>query len=201
MSSSPQPFKVSIPDTDLAQLRDHLALTRLPDELDEAGWHYGAPLADVKRLVARWRDGYDWRVHEEEINKLPQFLYDIGVDGFGVLKVHYVHQRSEVVDAIPLLFVHGCTSIFGLSADGLAELILHTGPGHFLEVQKILPLLTAASPSHPSFHVVALSLPGFGFSEAPRKRGFKGAQYAEVRKFHLCASSMWLIGARRLGTS
>lgn len=55
------------------------------------------------------------------------------------------------------------------------------GPGNFTEVQKILPLLTAVSPNYPSFHVVAMSLPGFGFSEAPTKRGFKAAQYAEVR--------------------
>ena len=58
---------------------------------------------------------------------------------------------------------------------------MHVGPGHFLEVEKMLPLLTANSPEHPSFHVVAPSLPGFGFSEAPKKPGFKGPQYAEVR--------------------
>ena len=56
-----------------------------------------------------------------------------------------------------------------------------TGPGHFLEVEKMLPLLTASSPDHPSFHVVAPSLPGFGFSEAPKKPGFAGPQFAEVR--------------------
>ena len=54
------------------------------------------------------------------------------------------------------------------------------GPGHFLEVEKMLPLLTASSPDHPSFHVVAPSLPGFGFSEAPKKPGFAGPQFAEV---------------------
>ncbi len=54
------------------------------------------------------------------------------------------------------------------------------GPGHFLEVRKILPLLTATSPDHPSFHVVAPSLPGFGFSSGVNKMGFKGPQYAEV---------------------
>lgn len=54
------------------------------------------------------------------------------------------------------------------------------GPGHFLEVRKMLPFLTAGSPDHPAFHVVAPSLPGFGFSEAPGKPGFAGPQYAEV---------------------
>lgn len=55
-----------------------------------------------------------------------------------------------------------------------------SGPGHFLEVRKLLPYLTSSSPDHPSFHVVAPSLPGFGFSEAPHKPGFAGHQYAEV---------------------
>ncbi len=58
-----------------------------------------------------------------------------------------------------------------------------SGPGSFLEAKKIIPLLVASTPEHPSFHVVAPSLPGFGFSEAPKKKGFATAQYAEVR-FH-----------------
>jgi hypothetical protein len=56
----------------------------------------------------------------------------------------------------------------------------YIGPGSFLEVRKILPLLTSAPVGQPNFHVVALSLPGFGFSEAPTKKGFGAAQYAEV---------------------
>jgi hypothetical protein len=54
------------------------------------------------------------------------------------------------------------------------------GPGSFIEVRKILPLLTESSLEHPSFHVVALSLPGFGFSDPPTKKGFNLPQYAEV---------------------
>ena len=54
------------------------------------------------------------------------------------------------------------------------------GPGSFLEVRKILPLLTAVSQEHPNFNVVAMSLPGFAFSEGPKKKGFAAAQYAEV---------------------
>lgn len=59
------------------------------------------------------------------------------------------------------------------------------GPGHFMEVSKILPLLTASSEKHPSFHVVAFSLPGYGFSEAPKKKGFSVAQFAEVSRLLL----------------
>ncbi|KAH7913935.1 Alpha/Beta hydrolase protein [Hygrophoropsis aurantiaca] len=162
MSSAAEPFTLAIPDEQIAALRAKLELATFPDELQDAGWDYGAPLADIKRLVARWKDGYDWRAEEKRINdELPMFTTDIDVQGFGNLNIHFVHQKSTVVDAVPLLFVHGW-------------------PGSFLEVRKILPLLTATSPEHPSFHVVALSLPGYGFSEAPHQKGFGIEQYAEV---------------------
>jgi hypothetical protein len=63
-------------------------------------------------------------------------------------------------------------------------LIHFAGPGNFLEVRKILPLLVESSPDHPSFHVVALGIPGYGFSEAPKTKGFKLDQYAEVRALY-----------------
>ncbi len=102
------PFKLAVPDPDIDLLQKKLELVRFPDELDSAGWDYGAPLADVKRLTAHWKHGFDWRKTEAEINKLPMFTRDIEVDGCGTLNVHFVHQVSEVKGAIPLLFVHGC---------------------------------------------------------------------------------------------
>ncbi|KAI0071750.1 alpha/beta-hydrolase [Panus rudis PR-1116 ss-1] len=158
---SEQAFKVSVPDSELDFLRKKLELTRFPDELDEAGWDYGVPLADVRRLVARWKDGFDWRASEAAINALPQFTRDIEVEGYGNLNIHYVHSKSETQNAIPLLYVHGW-------------------PGHFVEVTKLLPLLTSPSSDFPAFHVVAPSLPGFGLSETTKKKGFAANQYAEV---------------------
>ncbi|KAK7057648.1 alpha beta-hydrolase [Favolaschia claudopus] len=156
------PYKISIPDALLERLHKKLELSTLPDELENSGWDYGVPLADIQRLVARWTNGYDWRHHEALLNtELPQFTRPISVDGHGTLAIHYVHQRSEVVGAIPLLFVHGW-------------------PGSFLEARKIVPLLTQKSVDHPSFHVVALGLPGFGFSEGASKSGFNIAQHAEI---------------------
>ncbi len=102
------PFVLSVPESDIDFLRKELEVTRFPDELDDAGWEYGVPLADIRRLVARWKGGFDWRASEADINMLPQFTQDIDVDGFGTLNIHYVHQRSTVKNAIPLLFIHGC---------------------------------------------------------------------------------------------
>ncbi|KAF8802595.1 alpha/beta-hydrolase [Phlegmacium glaucopus] len=161
-SQSEVSFSIAVPDERLSILQQKLALTTFPDELEDAGWDYGAPLADIRRLVSRWKEGYDWRKHEAQLNAdLPQFTKDIEVEGHGTLNIHYIHKKSEVVDAIPLLFVHGW-------------------PGSFIEVRKILPLLVHADAEHPSFHVVALSLPGYGFSEAPKKSGFALTQFAEV---------------------
>jgi len=107
--SQATPFKIEISDEQLKQLQEKLKASRLPDELIGAGDDYGAPLADLQRLLARWKDGYDWRKYEKQLNEeLPQFQQDIGVEGFGKLKIHYIHKRSEVRDAIPLLFLHGC---------------------------------------------------------------------------------------------
>ncbi|KAJ7243796.1 Alpha/Beta hydrolase protein [Mycena rebaudengoi] len=155
-------FSIAVSEASLENLRNKLALSRLPDELPGSGWEYGVPLAVLRRLLERWRDGYDWRHHEAQINSaLPQFVRPISVDGHGTLSIHYVHQRSSIPGAIPLLFVHGW-------------------PGSFIEARKILPLLVEGSADHPSFHVVILSLPGYGFSEGPSTQRFDMAQYAEV---------------------
>ncbi|KAH8981702.1 alpha/beta-hydrolase [Lactarius akahatsu] len=159
--TSEQPFKIAVSDDALTLLKRKLDDTRLPDEVSATGWAHGAPLADIRRLVSRWRDGYDWRTHERELNALPMFTRAVTVEGFGEMNVHYVHQRSAAKGAIPLLFVHGW-------------------PGSFLEVTKILPLLTAVSADHPSFHVVAPSLPGFAWSEGVLEKGFHAEHYAEL---------------------
>ncbi|KAF8869402.1 Alpha/Beta hydrolase protein [Infundibulicybe gibba] len=162
--SSETPFKISVSDEQLATLHKKLELAIFPDELEgmSPAGEYGSPLTDMRRLVAHWKDGYDWRKHEARLNEqLPQFTRDIEVEGFGSLNIHYIHKKSEVANAIPLLFVHGW-------------------PGSFFEATKILPLLSQASPDHPSFHVIAPSLPGYGFSAAPTKKGFGLSQYAET---------------------
>ncbi|KAF7365633.1 putative epoxide hydrolase [Mycena venus] len=155
-------FTVSVTDEAISLLYQKLKQTTFPDELRDAGWEYGVPLADLRRLVDRWTNGYDWRKHEAQLNaELPQFTRDIPVDGHGTLNIHYIHKRSEVEHAIPLLFVHGW-------------------PGSFIEARKIISLLTQHSQDHPSFHFVALSLPGYGYSQGPSQKKFGLDQYAEV---------------------
>lgn len=107
--SAIKPFKIAVPDADIEALKKRLELSAFPDDFDfSENWNYGVPLADIKRLASRWRDGFDWRAQEAKLNEIPQFTTKITVDGFDELEVHFVHQQSNNKDSIPLLFCHGC---------------------------------------------------------------------------------------------
>jgi pimeloyl-ACP methyl ester carboxylesterase len=158
------PFRISVPDSQISDLKDRLSRARFPDELDAAAWDLGSPLADVQRLARYWGEAFDWRRAEARLNEFPQFTTALQADGFEPLRIHFIHQRSSAPGAIPLLYVHGW-------------------PGSFYEGTKIIgPLAQGGGDGVPAFHVVAPSLPNYGFSEGSKKRGFAIAQYAEV--FH-----------------
>lgn len=146
------PFRIAIPDTDLADLRERLARTRWPDELPGVGWSYGAPAAYIRELAEYWRTGYDWRAQEAALNEFPQFTTEI--DG---QNVHFLHVRSPEPDALPLIVTHGW-------------------PGSVVEFMKIIGPLTdprahSGDPAQ-AFHVVAPSIPGFGFSGPTAETGW-----------------------------
>jgi hypothetical protein len=90
-----KPFKVHIPDVALDDLKARLSLARFPDELDDAGWAYGAPLSDVKRLAEHWQEKYDWREAEREMNKV-RHMYScaVGIHIDSQALVAYVHNSD-----------------------------------------------------------------------------------------------------------
>lgn len=160
--ASIRPYSINVPQESINDLNQRLKLARFPDELDAAEWDMGAPLADVQRLTQYWKDNFDWRAAERKLNRLPHFVTDIHCQGFEPLAIHFIHQPSRIRNAIPLIFIHGW-------------------PGHFGEVIKILGLLGEGDGvNSPAFHVVAPSLPNFGFSQGTKKRGFALEQYAEA---------------------
>ena len=110
--SSVKPYRIDVPQSKIDKLRQKLSTAEFPDELSDAGWDMGAPLADVRRLAKAW-ETFDWRKVEEKLNETPQFHTDIEVDTYGTLDIHFVHQTSRTSSAIPLLFVHGCTKHVG----------------------------------------------------------------------------------------
>ncbi|KAF2691190.1 alpha/beta-hydrolase [Lentithecium fluviatile CBS 122367] len=159
--TSPQPYTISVPDAALEKLKRKLADTDYPDELDtDAQWSYGSPLSDIQRLASHWQNGFDWRKAEADLNKLPNYKKTVVVESFGDIDIHFVWQKSEVEGAIPLLFCHGW-------------------PGSFIEVKKLLPLLQGGN-GQPAFHIIAPSLPNFGFSQRISKPGFALTQYAQT---------------------
>ena len=146
------PFEVAVSDLVLEDLDDRLAATRFPDEIEDTGWDYGMPMGYLRELVEYWRDGYDWRAQEARLNALDH--YRTAIDG---QEIHFVHARSPHANALPLLLTHGW-------------------PGSIVEFLDVIPMLTDpeqhGGSAEDAFHVVVPSLPGYGFSEPPRTRGW-----------------------------
>lgn len=103
-----KPFNIAVPESKLQILHQKLNLATFPDELDNAEWDLGVPLDEIKRLITSWKN-FNWREKERQLNEeLAQFTVPVPVSGFGELDIHFIHQRSQAPNAIPLLFVHGC---------------------------------------------------------------------------------------------
>lgn len=152
---TPQPFRIDVPQSDLDELDDRLARTRWPDELPGVGWSYGVSRDYLTEMVEYWRTGYDWRVHEARLNAVPQFTTDI--DG---QTIHFLHAHSDRTQTVPLLLLHGW-------------------PSTVADFLPLLPFLTAPE-AGPAFHVVAPSLPGFGFSGPTGEPGWDVTRVARA---------------------
>ena len=154
------PFRCEISDEVLTDLKRRLSNTRLPDQLDGAGWDYGTELSYLDELCTYWRDTFDWRAAEARFNRFPQFTTEINGE-----TVHFYHIRSPEPDALPLIITHGY-------------------PGSVAEFLDLLgPLSDPASHGgdpRDAFHVIAPSIPGYGFSGPTRHKGFSLGKAAEV---------------------
>lgn len=104
---TPKPFKISIPDSKIQNLNAKLATTTFPGELQDAGWSMGSPLSDIKRIAEYWQHKFSWRKAEEHLNSYAQYTVPIKVPNFEELDIHFIHQKSDRPNAIPLLFIHG----------------------------------------------------------------------------------------------
>jgi pimeloyl-ACP methyl ester carboxylesterase len=145
-------FEIRVDDSTLQDLDRRLAATRFPDQIDGSGWEYGMPVEYLRELVGYWRTTYDWRSEEARLNAFDHYRTTIDDQ-----QIHFVHARSAHPDARPLLLTHGW-------------------PGSIVEFLDAIPRLTDPE-SHggradDAFHVIAPSLPGYGFSEPPRSPGW-----------------------------
>ena len=71
------PFRICVDDAVLADLRERLARTRWPDQLDGAGWDYGTELRYLQDLCVYWRDRFDWRRQEAQLNRFHHYRADV----------------------------------------------------------------------------------------------------------------------------
>jgi epoxide hydrolase len=169
-----RPFRVEIPQAALSDLRQRLARTRFPDEIPGVGWSRGVPLDYLRGLAQYWADGFDWREQEAKLNGLPQFTTTI--DG---QNIHFLHVRSPEPDALPLIISHGYPS-------SVVEFLDIIGP--------LTDPVSHGGNATDAFHVVAPSIPGFGFSTPVRETGWEMARTARV-----FAELMNRLGYRRYG--
>lgn len=139
-----QSFSIAIPQEAIDDLRERLTHARWPGALPGVGWERGVPVDYLEALTEYWRTGYNWREQEAKLNEFPQFITEI--DG---QTIHFLHARSPEPGAMPLLISHGY-------------------PGSIVDFMKIIGPLTNprayGGDAADAFHVVAPSLPGFGFS-------------------------------------
>jgi pimeloyl-ACP methyl ester carboxylesterase len=163
-----RPFRVNVPDAELADLRRRISSTRWPEKETVTDESQGLPLATIQELARYWATDYDWRKIEAKLNALPQFITEI--DG---LDIHFIHVRSRNENALPLIVTHGW-------------------PGSIIEQLKIIDPLTNPTAhggkASDAFHLVIPSLPGFGFSAKPVTTGWGAERTANA----------WLVLMKRL---
>jgi pimeloyl-ACP methyl ester carboxylesterase len=163
------PFKVSIPQAAIDDLKRRLGATRWPEKETVEDWSQGVPLAKAKALVSYWQNKYDWRRFERQINAYPQFRTKI--DGLGI---HFIHVKSKHENALPIVLTHGW-------------------PGSVVEFLKVIGPLTDPTAhggkAEDAFHVVIPSQPGFGFSDKPSESGWTVVRTANA----------WGVLMKRLG--
>ncbi|HET6532039.1 MAG TPA: epoxide hydrolase [Actinoplanes sp.] len=150
MTSDVRPFALTTADHVLADLRDRLRRTRWPEPATTDDWAQGPPLDYLRDLCRYWAEDYDWHATETRLNRWPQFRTT--VDGLGI---HFLHVRSPRADAVPLVMTHGW-------------------PGSVIEFEKVL------APLSRDFHLVVPSLPGYGFSDRPRRPGWTVERIADA---------------------
>ncbi|MCO1598050.1 epoxide hydrolase [Micromonospora sp. RHAY321] len=141
------PFRIDVSDAVLDDLRARLARTRFTDRSGNEPWQGGVDPDYLRDLVSYWRDGFDWRAREAELNAYPHHLAVVGGR-----KLHFLHVRAARPAGAPA---------------PLPLILSHGWPSSFVEMLPLVDRLTDPTGHGGAFDVVVPSLPGFGFSDVP----------------------------------
>ncbi|KAI9486481.1 MAG: Alpha/Beta hydrolase protein [Benjaminiella poitrasii] len=147
--------KFIVPELDKKELDSKLANIRLPNEFEDnssVGWKCGTPSWAVQEMLSAWKNDFNWEEKRKEMNRWHHYKTNINA-----LNIHFVHERSSSEDALPIILLHGW-------------------PSSFYEFHKIIESLRDGMDSVQPFHVVVPSLPGYGFSQAPKYDGSGGIE-------------------------
>jgi pimeloyl-ACP methyl ester carboxylesterase len=155
-----RPFRVHVPDDEIADLQRRITATRWPSQELVTDRSQGVQLATIQELARYWATEYDWRKGEAKLNALPQFTTEI--DG---VEIHFIHVKSPHANAMPLIITHGW-------------------PGSVIELLEVVGPLTDP-PAHggraeDAFDLVLPSLPGYGFSAEPAELGWDPGHIARA---------------------
>ena len=156
------PFQVSVADEQVEALQVRLRESRWLPEVPGSDWLYGAGLGFMRELCEHWADRFDWRAVEATLNAFPQFLASLPSPSGEQLEIHFIHRHSPRPDAIPLMIQHGW-------------------PSSVFDFHKIIDRLADPEDERqPAFHVVAPSLPGYGWSSIPQLAGLGPPAIADI---------------------
>lgn len=154
-----RPMRIHIPDEDIEDLRRRLLNTRWPEPIAASNWADGTDGDYLRDLVSYWLSHYHWREREALLNRFDHFQTDI--DGS---RIHFIHAAGQGLNPIPLLLMQGW-------------------PSSFVQMLRIIPLLTAdRKDGSPCFDVIAVSMPGYPFTQFPREHGMSLARIADIVK-------------------
>jgi pimeloyl-ACP methyl ester carboxylesterase len=162
------PFRIEFGERAIDDLHRRLDAARWPAMPFDSGWDAGTNDGVLRDLVDYWRREFDWFEVQRGLNALPHIRAPI--DGPGDEELHAVLLTRGGPPRIPVVLLHGW-------------------PGSFLELLPAAELLVDAG-----LDVVVPSLPGFGFSDAPRAPGMHPGRIAE--RIHRL---MRLLGYERYG--
>ncbi|WVQ81621.1 hypothetical protein IAT38_003745 [Cryptococcus sp. DSM 104549] len=146
------PFRLSIPDKDIADLTQLIGLSRIPKETYENVTAEEHKFGVTREWLVKTKDAwasFDWRKQEDRINKQPQFTAKVQDSDGRDYDIHFAALFSKKKDAIPMILSHGW-------------------PGCYLEFLPLMELLRGKySEQDLPFHLIFPTLPGWLFSTPP----------------------------------
>jgi len=113
------PFTIRVSDAEIEDLKRRLQRTRFPNEPQgNEHWDYGTSLPYMEQLVEKWRDDFDWRKAEENLNRFPQYRATLTDDDGEDHEIHFIYEKGSGSDAVPLILTHGWPDLQRISRCG-----------------------------------------------------------------------------------